>query len=207
MAEVWIDFKKFLPKGDDMDILTAIQERRSIRRFLNKAVEPEIILELIRLSRLYPSVANRQSVRFGVVAGEQRGAVYECLRWASYIPDFQILPDQRPAAYIVLFAKENGDEFVSFEAGAAAATLMLAAQSYGISTCCLGIADDSRIRQILRPPYPYEPIVVIALGYGSQRGQITAYHNSSRYYLDKDGNINVPKIDVDELIICSDLKN
>ena len=188
-----------------MDMLTAIQERRSIRKFMNKPVDAQIMLKLIRLSRLYPSAGNRQSIRFGVIAGEQRNEVFHCLKWAAYLPDFEILPSQRPAAYIFLLTREGVDRFVPFEAGAAAATLMLAAQAYGLSTCCLGIADDNKVRKILNLPHPYEPIVTIAIGYGEQHGYVTEYQNSCRYYLDDNGNICVPKIDADKLIICSDL--
>lgn len=95
---------------------------------------------------------------------------------------------------------------MAFEAGAAASILMLAAKAYSISSCCLGISDETNIQHILNAPQQYEPIVVIALGYGAQESRIVPLQESNRYYRDGNGTLNVPKINIDDVIIYSDIK-
>lgn len=188
-----------------MDVLTAIRQRRSIRKFRNIPVEPQLLTDLVDLARLHTSAANRQSIRYAIIAGEKRDAVFSCLRWAAYLPDFQILPEERPAAYILILTDTPAGKFNSFEAGAAATTLMVAAQEFGLSTCCLGIADHVMLRQLLQLPESKEVIVAIAIGYGSLGSQIVPYQGNIRYYTDKKGDFLVPKLGVNDLVIYSDL--
>jgi nitroreductase len=55
-----------------MDIVKAIEERRSTRAFLDKPVERGILEELLRLARHAPSAINLQPWEFTVVSGEER---------------------------------------------------------------------------------------------------------------------------------------
>ncbi|MFC1535302.1 nitroreductase [Thermodesulfobacteriota bacterium] len=55
-----------------MDILKAIQERRSTRGFLDKPVEREILERLLSLAIQAPSAINLQPWEFTVVLGEER---------------------------------------------------------------------------------------------------------------------------------------
>jgi nitroreductase len=53
-----------------MEIIQAIQTRRSVRRYKDRAVPPELIRQLIQAARLAPSWANSQTWRFVVVSDE-----------------------------------------------------------------------------------------------------------------------------------------
>ena len=55
-----------------MNILTAIEERRSTRAFLDKPVERETLEHLLRLATQAPSAINLQPWEFTVVSGEER---------------------------------------------------------------------------------------------------------------------------------------
>ena len=50
-----------------MDVVTAIQERRSIRRYKQNPVSEELVNELLKAARLAPSGTNHQPWRFIVV--------------------------------------------------------------------------------------------------------------------------------------------
>ena len=127
------------------------------------------------------------------------------MRWAAYLPDFEILPEQRPAAYILVLTEESARKFTAFEAGAAATNIMLAAEEFGLSTCCLGIADTETLERSLEIPKPYKPMVAIALGFGAHCSRLVAFNGSYRYYPDKSGDFAVPKIDAKDLILYTDL--
>jgi nitroreductase len=55
-----------------MDVLEAIQERRSTRGFLDKPVERETLEKLLELATQAPSAINLQPWEFAVVSGEER---------------------------------------------------------------------------------------------------------------------------------------
>ncbi len=55
-----------------MDVIEAIQERRSTRGFLDKPVERETLERLLALATQAPSAINLQPWEFAVVSGEER---------------------------------------------------------------------------------------------------------------------------------------
>ena len=55
-----------------MDIIEAIESRRSTRGFLEKPVEKDIIERLINLATRAPSAINLQPWEFTIVSGEER---------------------------------------------------------------------------------------------------------------------------------------
>jgi len=184
-----------------MDIRNAITQRRTIRRFLPKPVKKEELVDLVSLSRLYASGGNLQPIRYVVVTEQGKlDDVFETLRWAAYLPDFQILCDNRPKAYVVLTADAQTKRSCQFDLGAAATTLMLAAEGCGLSTCCLASFDHTRLTDILALRNGQEPLLVIALGYPAQKSRAVDYTGDVRYYEDENGCLCVPKYTLDELL-------
>lgn len=55
-----------------METIKAIEQRRSIRKFMPDPVSEEIILKILRAGMLAPSAKNRQPWRFVVVRGEKK---------------------------------------------------------------------------------------------------------------------------------------
>jgi nitroreductase len=54
-----------------MNLLDAIKERRSIRKYKNDAVSNKLIIEMLEAARLAPSGSNSQPWRFIVVKDEK----------------------------------------------------------------------------------------------------------------------------------------
>ena len=162
-----------------MDIKTAITQRRTIRRFQNKAIDEQVLRNIIALSRLYASGANMQPIRYIAVTNQNRlDSVFATLRWAAYLPEFRIEYDSRPMAYIILTSDKSNCQF---DLGAAATTLMLAAEGEGLATCCLGSFDRSKLRKILLMKDGQEPLLVVALGYPAQTSRIVEYNSWSPF--------------------------
>lgn len=189
-----------------MDVLTAIEDRRSIRLFQPKDVPEEVLKELIRLGRLYLSGANLQPVRFALISRpENRDAVFPMLKWAAYLPDFEISSEQQPRAYIVLLRDDTVKHNCQFDVGAAATTVSLAAKQYGLDSCCLASFNHERLRSLLALPQTIVPELVIALGYADHRSRAVPYAGSVRYTADENRNFSVPKFSAAEVIVYSDL--
>ena len=186
------------------DIRSAILHRRSIRKFQAKAVDPTILKELIDLARFHATGGNLQPLRFGLIASEdQRNAVFGLLKWAMYLPEFTVSPTEQPGGYIVIFS-EKKESSPSFDIGAAATTIMLAAESYGLSSCCLGAVSAAKLAALLQLPETLKPELVIALGYPAHESNAVAFAGDVKYSMDENGNFFVPKRSLSEVLVYSD---
>ena len=82
-----------------MNVLEAIESRRSIRRFTQQPIPGEILDKIIEVSRLYAPARNVQTIRFALVAKkENTDRVFPLLKWAGYLPGFTITEEQKPTA-------------------------------------------------------------------------------------------------------------
>lgn len=186
-----------------MNVSDAIRQRRSVRLFRDQPVPEALLRELADLARLYPSAGNIQPLRYAIVIKEPlRSQIFDCLRWAKYLPDFQIPENQRPQAYFVILGNR---ERCDFDAGAAAMGLLLAAKDLGLEACCLGIGEKAAVRQVLGVDEQLHPICAVALGYGDQNSTEAPFEGSLRYYRDEAGTIHVPKYSPEEILVHSDL--
>ncbi len=148
-------------------ILSAIRSRRSIRRFLDKPVERDVLAQLIEAASWAPSASNRQDWLFHVVTSREiKHAMSEAVRarWEKLVAENGAVPYIRDlAAYVQRFTQfESAPAVIVFSswrldrtknevfgeaaaacigsatsAAMAAQTLMLAAHAMGLGSCCL----------------------------------------------------------------------
>jgi len=188
-----------------MDVISAIRNRRSIRRFDSRPIPDEVLKTLADVARLYASGGNMQPMKTAVISRKEGvDTVFSSLNWAMYVPGFQIREDQRPMAYLVLIGDKNIRTPYQFDLGAMATTVMLAAQEYGIASCCLAIARKKIVREMLALPENLEPEVVIALGYPGQESREVPFADTQKYVELPNGNMEVPKRTVQETVIYAD---
>jgi nitroreductase len=78
----------------------------------------------------------------------------------------------------------------------------LMAHSEGLGSCWMGAIDRSKISAICAVPDEYEIDTLLALGYPAESPQtVDAVDGDTKYFLDDGGKLNVPKLDVDDLIL------
>jgi len=187
------------------DLLSLIRSRRSIRRFEQRPIARETLLDLIDVARYAPSAANQQPVEY-VIADEpnRRARLFDLLAWAAHVrprrtPD----PEHRPVAYIVVLrctARELG-ALGPVDAAAAIQTILLAAWSLGIGSCWIGSVDRPRARVLLGVPTSHEIDSVVALGYPAEQPVAeNARHEDTAYYLDPADVLHVPKRPLQSLL-------
>jgi nitroreductase len=87
-----------------MDLIEAIQQRRSIRAFTDKTVAPDTIMEILNIACRAPSAMNTQPWEFIVVSGEKlnslRAAIMENLkRGAPVNPDHLVVGWPKDSVY------------------------------------------------------------------------------------------------------------
>lgn len=159
-----------------MELIEALRNRRSIRKFKDVLIEDSIIEKAIDNARFYPSWKNSQTVRFVLVKDTKLKEEISkaCLEFDH---NTQII-NNCPEMIIVLTIKNRsgyerdgspttslGSHFESFDAGIATQNLMLSLYNENIGSCVLGIYDDKKVREILSIDDTYKVSCLLPIGY------------------------------------------
>ena len=139
-----------------MDTLLAIASRRDERGTLPDPLPDEVVLRLLDAGRLSGSSKNGQPWVFVVPAGRSR---IEELAAAVYVPE-NIL-----GAGLVIAILVTGKGPVSFDAGRAAQSILLAAWAEGLASCPNGISDAEAARRALDAAPDETPVIVLSFGF------------------------------------------
>jgi len=148
-----------------MDIQTAIKNRRSIRKFLDKKIEPEIINQIIELANWAPSACNIQGWRFIIVDDLKLKEKVVERGGAKFIKD-------APLGILVVYDRRTENlEYQDHIQSAAAAiqNLLLAAFNQDLGGCWVCLLPTKKdLKKIFNIPPAYTPVAYVALGYPVQ---------------------------------------
>lgn len=155
-----------MQKDTCKDCIDAIKKRHSIRRFKETPLGAKIIDELLSLAQMAPSAGNLQSRDFVVVTDRttKRKLVGAALD-QSFI-------EQAPVVIVFVANIERasrkygprGELYAIQDATASVMTLLIAAQSLGISSCWVGAFDELAVSKILLIPHGTMPVAIVPLG-------------------------------------------
>lgn len=157
-----------------MELDNAIKSRRSIRKYLKKPVDRDLILKLIDLSRYAPSWKNSQISRYYVIDTQERKEkfVKDCLPHFNQenIMDAPVIIVSTVVTGIVGFKDGNyqthlKDGYQYFDNGLQIQNLCLKAHDLGLGTLIIGLYHHEKTRKFLQIPSDEEVTVVIGLGY------------------------------------------
>ena len=159
-----------------MDAITAIKERRSVRKFKNEKVDREIIKEIVDIAKWAPSWVNYQIARYTIVDDEAiikeianegvNGFVYNIgtLKNAKGVAILSFVKG-KSGTYDNKYITSKGDSWEVFDAGIACQTFCLAAQAKGVGTCIMGVIDEGSIAKIINLPEGETVAALIVYGY------------------------------------------
>ncbi len=161
-------------------VLSTIMARRSIRKYLDKPVEHEKLELIARAGINAPSGVNRQPWIVRVVENPKLiadiTAVYkaENAEQVSRDRNFKNMFRNAPNIICVCTPAKGGGEL---DAGLLGQNMMLAAQSMGLGTCCLGgpvrfIVSNAKAKFFLDSldiPADYKLNYIIAVGYPDEQ--------------------------------------
>jgi nitroreductase len=165
-----------------MELMEAINGRRSIRRYTPKAVDDKALEIILEAARQAPSWANTQCWRFVVVRDRQlrnkladtgidvatgkpnRGT--EAMRVTPIA--IVICAEMRKAGYYIKEPKEpvtdKGDWYM-YDVALAMQNLTLAAHALGLGTVHIGAFDAIKVAETLGVPEGYAVVAMTPLGY------------------------------------------
>ena len=161
-------------------VLSSIMARRSIRKYLDKPVEHEKLEVIVKCGINAPSGMNRQPWVVRVVEDQKLIAdateVYkqENAEMVKRDKDFKNMFRNAPNLICVCTPANGGGEL---DAGLLGENIMLAAQSMGLGTCCLGgpvrfLLSNEKCKFFLDSldiPSDYKLNYIIAIGYPDEQ--------------------------------------
>lgn len=180
-----------------MEVLEAIYNRRSIRRYKPDPPEEKDIQTVLDAARWAPSWANTQCRRFIVVRDINiKAEIAECLlkreKEGTLVDNPAYKGVLQAPVLIVLcaelakagkhggstFSTDKGDWFM-YDVALATQNLALAAHALGLGTVIIGAFDAKKTAEILEIPEGFCAVVMTPLGFPEHEGKAPLRHELS----------------------------
>lgn len=146
-----------------MDLLEGIYTRRSVRRYTDRPVEREHLLEVIKAGTWAPSGLNNQPWRFVIVQDREARATL------AGFTKYHAVIESAPACIAVFIDKGAMYHDVKDHQamGACIQNMLLAAHALGLGAVWLGeiLNNAEKVRVLLGLPPAMELMAVVAIGY------------------------------------------
>ncbi len=174
-----------------MDVMEAIRERRSIRRYRTDPITNEVLATLLEAARLAPSWANTQCWRLVVVRDQaiknrlaevlssaHSGRGNRCNQAVREAPVVIVTCAQKGLSGIYRSgehqgkpATDKGEYWYMFDVALAMHGLTLAAQSQGLGTVHVGHFDPALVAKVLNVPDDVAVVEIMPVGYPAEAPQ------------------------------------
>jgi len=150
-----------------MDVFTAIQGRRSIRKYSARTVEDDKLKKILEAARLAPSANNLQNWKFIIVRDPEK---IKQLMGATYNQPFV---GQAPVILVACGTDPHGVMTCgqykhSIDLSIATAYIILEAHEQGLGTCWLGRFDEKMVKDILDIPVEIRVVAMTPIGYAEE---------------------------------------
>ena len=165
------------------DIMNYIYQRRSIRQYLEKEVEEEKLVLLLKAAMAAPTAANRQPWEFIVVTNREKlSELRSTLREGQY---------NAPVAIVVCgnmhlaFSNKDKEIWVQ-DCSAAIENMLIAASGIGLGSVWIGLYPQLNkckpVCNILNIPDQVIPMSVVYIGYPDEYKEPRTQYNEKRVY-------------------------
>jgi len=162
-----------------MDVITALKERRSIRKYKPDAIADMDLEEVLEAARWAPSWKNYQCTRFIIVKdSEMKAKLADTLSQTN--PSAAAIR-QAPVAIVACaelkksgysrsgqVETDKGNYWYMFDVALAMQNLVLTAYSLGLSTVYVGLFDAASVAQLLNVPEGFVVVAITPLGYAAE---------------------------------------
>ena len=202
-----------LKQNEDFKCL--VERTRSYRRFdESQRVGEDFLRDMVDLARICSNGANRQRLRFRIVADEAGCAdVFRTLAWAAALKDWPGPSEgERPTGYVIICAErpaagKPAQAVTEIDAGIAAHTMLLAARTASPSVvgCMFKAFKPSLVDVLGIDSDRYELKLVVAFGIPAEEVRLeplaASPDGSTDYWRDAAGVHHVPKRSLEDVLI------
>lgn len=169
-----------------MEGLQAILSRRSIRKYEERAIEADILENILKAGMFAPSAHNSQPWEFIVIRGRK---LMEIL---SRQPYWAMLKEADTAIVTVANLENYAGSFREFfiqDCSAATENMLLAAHVQGLGGVWLGLYGREEkmaaVRETLNIPKEIIPVSIISLGYPAESKYAHNTFNAEKVHYEK----------------------
>ncbi len=140
------------------DTISAIMERRSVRKYVDKPIPEEDLKTILEAGRQAPSAANRQPWHFVVVRDpEQKKKVAEACSDQTWMAAAGVI--------IAGIGKPSVNEkWYAVDVAIAMQNMILAATALGYGTCWIGAFDEQQVARLLGVPGDCKVVALTPVG-------------------------------------------
>ena len=157
--------------GFCVEVFEAIKNRRSIRKYEERAVEKEKLLKVLEAARLAPSAANRQPYSFVVVSDKSTIKELSSTCNQKWVAPLMVAVCVNPEESWV---REDKEEYWKVDAGLTMQNLSLVAHAEGLGTCWIGAFNENQAKTVLGVKKPIQIVAMTPLGYPAEKkGPVT----------------------------------
>jgi nitroreductase len=148
----------------NMEKLNYILDRRSIRRFTNRKIDPRVIRSILTAAMYAPSAVNMQPWHFVVIDDPL------LMEKIMQIHPYARMMQTASHAVVVCGDEQlqHDDGYWVVDCGAATQNLLLAAQTLGVGSCWVGLHPreerKASFSRLLSLPSHVKPFALVALG-------------------------------------------
>ena len=190
-----------------MDIFELSRQRRTIRSFVQREIPEESLRKLIDAARMSSCASNMQRLRYMVIRKKDiLEKLFPLTAWAGRVKPKRtpVWGENSPAVFIAVISNDGNNPLLHADAGAAIQTIQLAAWEIGIGCCWIGSFDHEKSAELLNISGSQQILYLIALGYPAENPvSENAIGGETKYYLDDNNILHVPKLSVDEITVWS----
>ena len=148
-----------------MDFKNLITRRFSVRKFKNKKIENEKLLQILEAGRMAPSAVNYQPWHFIVVQNPENlkkiHTVYQ-RDWIKAAPAVILICSDHSVSWK---RGKDGKDSADIDVAIAADHMTLQAADLGLGTCWVCNFDAEKCSSLFDLPAETEPVVILPLGY------------------------------------------
>ncbi|MBE6356207.1 MAG: hypothetical protein E7058_03740 [Lentisphaerae bacterium] len=186
-----------------MNFAELVSSRRTIRRFEQRQLPDELIVQLIDAARYASCASNKQPLRYVVIREREAvRQVFETTRWAGMVapkrtPEWGV---DAPLCFIAVTIPAEMPLHLPADAGAAVQSMELAAWEKGVGCCWFASFDPQKTAQIIGLPPERKVLYLVAAGFPAETPVTEdAVDGNVAYYLDSQDVLHVPKLPVNEI--------
>ncbi len=148
-------------------MIREIEIRRSARSFIDKPVEEEKIIEILRAGQYAPSCFNNQPWHFVILRGEETKKVHGGLNRGNY------WARNADVIIAVVSKKEldcisDGREYYLFSCGMAVENMLLESYHQGLAAHSILGFNENYVKNALSIPEDLRVVILIIIGYPGQ---------------------------------------
>lgn len=152
-----------------MDFYKAIEERHSVRSYLDKPVEDEKLERILHAAQAAPTAVNFQAFKIYVIPTEGRKELLKKVYhrdWFSEPPYVLLICTDTQKCW----SRRDGKPYGDVDSAIVMDHIILAATAEGLGTCWVGAFDPDATKEAFKLPENLEPIAFTPLGYERKTG-------------------------------------